>query len=396
MTMASLARADPDGAPQTPGWAVAVWVVAVLDTAFVAVAVILQVLGPPISAVESVSLLATVTIVALVGIVGSILSTRVAGNRVGWLLWLASVLMTISIAGGAYGSMSWGIFEGTLPATELVLLASNGAFAPAIGLIVIFIPLYFPNGELPSARWRYVAWWAAFGLVLLAIRDSGGAEQWTALLDVVNVIFVATAFPLVVAAAVLRFRRGTSIERQQLKWFAAAVAIAALGFGIATILPPPWSEATFLIGLLGLTLLPIAIGVAILRYRLFEIDRIISRTISWALVTGTLAAAFSALVIGLTALLGNIAGGSTFVVAGSTLIVFALFQPLRTRIQRVVDRRFDRARYDAERTAAAFATRLRDDVDLTSIQGDLLGVVHSSLQPASMVVWTRDQSDHLR
>ena len=142
---------------------------------------------------------------------------------------------------------------------------------------------------------------------------------------------------------------------------------------------------------LGLTLIPIAIGVAILRYRLYDIDRLISRTISWALVTGVLVAAFVGLVIGLTTVLGSLAGGSTFAVAGSTLVVFALFQPLRRRIQVAVDRRFDRARYDARRTADAFAERLRNDVDLASVQGDLLGVVVGSLQPASVAIWTRNQ-----
>jgi hypothetical protein len=147
--------------------------------------------------------------------------------------------------------------------------------------------------------------------------------------------------------------------------------------------------------MVGLISVPIAVVIAVLRYRLYEIDRIISRTISWAAITSVLVVAFVGLVLGLTSLLGSVAGGSTFAVAGSTLVVFALFQPLRARIQRGVDRRFDRARYDARRTADAFAERLRNDVDLASVQGDLLGVVHSSLQPASVAIWTRSQPGHI-
>jgi len=260
-------------------------------------------------------------------------------------------------------------------------------------LIVVFIPLYFPDGSLPSARWRYVTWYAMAGLGLSVagkLLPFGLPAQ--ALDDVISIVTL-TAIAAALLAMVLHFRRGDRVRRQQVKWVAAMAAVTAIGFGSSFVIEdgPGWA-----IGLIGMALLPVSIGIAVLRYRLFEIDRIISRTLSWALVTGCLVAAFVALVIGLTAVLGEVAGGSTFAVAGSTLVVFALFQPLRARVQRTVDRRFDRARYDAERTATAFATRLRDDVDLASVQGDLLGVVVGSLQPASVAIWTRSQPGDAR
>jgi hypothetical protein len=166
----------------------------------------------------------------------------------------------------------------------------------------------------------------------------------------------------------------------------------ALGgaFGGRTAAPEaPNSLVSVLVGYAGILAMPIAIGIAVTRYRLYEIDRLISRTIGWALVTGVLVAVFAGTVLGLQAVLARVTQGETLAVAASTLIAFALFQPVRRRVQRVVDRRFDRARYDGDRTAAAFAERLREQVDLAGLESDIAGVVDNALRPTSVGVWIR-------
>ena len=194
---------------------------------------------------------------------------------------------------------------------------------------------------------------------------------------------------LMVAAAisvVVRHRRAAGIERQQLRWFSAALAFVVLavvgGYIVGTLIPeigdqgPQW-------------LVPIAIGIAVLRYRLYDIDRIISRAIGYLVVTSVLVAAFALLVLGLTSVLEPLTGGNTLAVAGSTLVVAALFQPLRARVQRGVDRRFDRSRYDGERLLAALGERLRDEVDLAAIRGEVLATVDAAVRPSGPGLWLR-------
>jgi hypothetical protein len=297
-----------------------------------------------------------------------------------------------------------------LPGTTWLAWLLGFLYTPVIGALLIVLPLLFPNGHVLTPRWRWVLVLAvAVGIAqilptLFAPGTLEGTDQIVnplgieavgtirGIFDVASAIGLAVVLPLVLASLILRYRRGTGIEQQQLKWFAAAVILTGSCFAVALLPVGPLPIDFWLAWILAIPLIPIAIGIAILRYRLYDIDRIISRTISWSLLTGLLVACFAGLVIGLTSLLGSLAGGSTFAVAGSTLVVFALFQPLRRRIQVAVDRRFDRARYDARRTADAFAERLRNDVDLASVQGDLLGVVVGSLQPASVAIWTRNQA----
>ncbi len=204
-----------------------------------------------------------------------------------------------------------------------------------------------------------------------------------------------------VAAAVslvVRYRRAAGIERQQYRWLTAALAfvVAAVvgGYIVGLLLPAAGESGVVWLGaVVAFPLVPIAIGIAVLRYRLYEIDRIISRTIGWAIVTGVLAGAFALLVLGLTAVLQPFTGGNTLAVAGSTLIVATLFAPVRGRVQRAVDRRFNRARYDAERTVAGFATRLRDDVSLERLEGNIRDVVSLTLAPTSVGLWMRERGE---
>jgi hypothetical protein len=371
-----------------------VWLVAIVNVLLIMVPGLVAIgglasAGDP-ALLEAAAGVAIYALASLYGVVGAVIATRQPRNLVGWMLWLGGTALALAMAGSI---VTLTASPGTTPIIGLLIAIGGSMLTVGLYLIVVFIPLYFPDGSLPSARWRYVTWYAMAGLGLSVagkLLPFGLPAQ--ALDDVISIVTL-TAIAAALLAMVLHFRRGDRVRRQQVKWVAAMAAVTAIGFGSSFVIEdgPGWA-----IGLIGMALLPVSIGIAVLRYRLFEIDRIISRTLSWALVTGCLVAAFVALVIGLTAVLGEVAGGSTFAVAGSTLVVFALFQPLRARVQRTVDRRFDRARYDAERTATAFATRLRDDVDLASVQGDLLGVVVGSLQPASVAIWTRSQPGDAR
>jgi hypothetical protein len=219
------------------------------------------------------------------------------------------------------------------------------------------------------------------------------AELVSGLLEAVLVVLIVLAF----VSVIVRFRRSHDLERQQLKWFLAAAAVlagSAMGSAVFFMLGVELAaNAFYVVSGLSLGLLPIAIGVAVLRYRLYEIDRLISRTIGWATVTIVLVGAFSLLVLGSSAVLEPLTGGNTLAVAGSTLIVAALFTPLRSRVQRAVDRRFDRARYDGERLVGAFGERLRDEVDLETIRADVLATVDQAVRPASVGLWLRERPE---
>jgi hypothetical protein len=202
--------------------------------------------------------------------------------------------------------------------------------------------------------------------------------------------FGALVLAVVLSATsmVVRFRRSRLIEREQLKWFASAAVVAGLVFaGLGAI--DSANKAFQILTIVALLGLPISAGIAILRYRLYDIDRIISRTIGWAVVTSVLGAIFAGTIVGLQTILADVTQAQTLSVAASTLVAFVLFQPLRRRVQSVVDHRFNRARYDAERTAAAFAERRRDQVDIAGLRVDLTGTIDSALHPRALGIWIR-------
>jgi hypothetical protein len=341
--------------------------------------------------------------------VGFLVARRQPGNPLGWLFLAAAILLFVSNDGGDYAYAVYSLGR-DLPFGP-VALAVDELWSPGLVLFVVVI-LLFPDGRLSSRFWRGVlrCYWALYIVLVaayavataraLAVRplriDAAGglsavdnpAGVFGAILHVT--LFLAAAF---IARQVLAWRTASDDRREQLKWLAggSAVAIASLILGAAfgttghTTTVLEWIDNIFWFGLAAL---PVSMGVAILKYRLYDIDRIISRTLAYAIVTGLLVGLYAGLVLLATHVLSF---HSTVAVAASTLAAAALFNPLRRRVQHVVDRRFNRARYNADQTTAAFAARLKDAVDLNSVRDDLTTVVDQALEPTHVSVWTNER-----
>jgi hypothetical protein len=314
--------------------------------------------------------------------------------------------MTANLAGESYARYALLTAPGSLPG-GLYGAWLGWSYAPIVAILAVFLPLYFPTGRLLSPRWRPVLWLGA-GFLVLAVAGNAlwpGPDVLVPGVDPVRnpVVFLPRAKPLfellqglaglcllpaiggAIAALVVRFRRSRGVERQQLKWFTYAAALAPLP-PLAYNVDPRIFE---LLRPVIFPLVPISVGVAILRYRLYEIDRIINRTLVYGLLTVLLGAVYTAGVFGLGQLLNPVTGESALAVAASTLAVAALFQPARRRIQAVVDRRFNRRRYDAAKTIEAFSTRLRDQLDLDTLSTELLAIVDQTTEPTRASLWLR-------
>jgi hypothetical protein len=344
-------------------------------------------------------------IVATWGLMGALLVTRRPDNRVGWVLLAVGLGIGLALLGQLWGYLSFASFEGSLPGTEAGLILGL-LFNPSFFLVML-VPLLFPDGRLMSRRWTVVAALlllsaaaTLIGVVTkpgpiegmpafdnpLGMRTLGGLPQ--ALIDIGG-IGALVCIPAGIVAAVVRYRRGTMVERKQLKWFGSVLVLAFAMFFAATLLPQPYGQWAWIVASASLALVPVAIGIAILRYRLYEIDRIVSRTIGWALVSSLLLVVFAGTIVGLQALLAPFTNNNTLAVAGSTLVAAALFQPVRARVQRAVDRRFNRARVDAQQSIDAFGAHLRDDVDLAALHGRLITAADATVQPNGAGLWIR-------
>jgi len=352
--------------------------------------------------------------------VGAILVVRLPGHVIGWLLAVGG--LAIALTEGASGLADYGLnaHPGSVPGAIWFAWLGQLTWVPEIACLFILLPLFYPSGRLPSARWRVVI--VIAGALVVIGSVSGAVVQWapapypvgnplalggppaalvTFLNYVVATMLVLAGGALAIASLVVRYRRAAPIERQQLKWFAAVAILTGIGGAANIITSSPESSApTGALGTVnavsgfviyaGLALLPVAIGIAVLRYRLYEIDRLISRTISWVILTVLVAALFVASVLVFQTIVAPLTGSNEIAVAGSTLLVAALFQPIRRRVQRLVDRRFNRNRYDAERIIAAFARRLRDEVDLEALRSEILATVSAAVEPSSVSLWLRE------
>ncbi len=355
----------------------------------------------PLTAQTAAPMLAALTAAT----VGALLGSRRPRHPVGWLL--LGFGLSLTAIGIFMGYANYGLLAGSdaLPAARAAVRYYPTAIDAVSGAVGSFVLLLTPTGALPSPRWR---WWAGVTAAVLVVlllvvtlapepligRYQAGDTPLRphafggALLVANQVAFAVTLVAVVGAAASLvgRFRRARGVERQQLRWVAWAAATAAPTAVVVLAALALGSPAVFWASAYWLPMVPLAIGAAILRYRLYDLDRIISRTLAYGLLTVLLGGGYAGVVLGLGQLLGQ---NRSLTVAAATLAVAAAFQPTRRRIQAAVDPRFNRRRYDATQTVAAFSARLRDQVDLGTLTPELLGVVEQTMQPTQVSLWLR-------
>jgi hypothetical protein len=342
--------------------------------------------------------------------VGALVASRRPRHRVGWLL--VALGLSNAASGLAFSYSRYGLVArpGALPAAGYLAGFANGAVFLSLSLTG-FVLLLTPTGKLPSPRWR---WWARVQVAALVVAFLTSALAPMPLYpeypEIGNPLGVAAladgpltaAFPvgaLLILAGLMagavsllsRFRRAHGLERLQLRWLAMGAALAAVALLVALTALVVEGDGVVLQAAVGIcvALLPLATGAAILRYRLYDLDRIISRTLAYGLLTVLLGLGYAGVVLGLGRLLPQ---GSSLAVAAATLAVAAVFQPARRRIQQTVDRRFNRRRHDAGQTIAAFSARLRDQVDLDTLTAELLTVVDQTMQPTQASLWLRPQA----
>jgi hypothetical protein len=389
----------------TGGVAGALWVCSLV---LAAVAVWLDAVGPsPLPAAEE--FLLAVEVLAFTT-AGALVASRRPGSPIGWLLLAEGLVWEVVAALDAYVRHVPAANPAGLPAGPLAAWVLNWVWIPAFGIVVLLF-LLFPDGRLPGRRWRVVLGLAALGSVLnvaarvlmpgplaeapaivnpLGVRGSIGL--WRVVEGVGNPLLGLMVIAAIVSL-VVRFRRAGGVERQQLKWLALAGVVAVVVGVLVDVV-----ELTGLVGhadtgnllLASFAGIPIATAIAVLRYRLYDIDRLLNRTLVYAVLTALLGTLYAGAVLGLGQLFGGLgAEPPSWAVAGATLAVAALFQPARRRIQAVVDRRFNRRRYDAARTVEAFSARLRDQIDLDSITSELLAVADQTMEPTGASLWLR-------
>ena len=343
--------------------------------------------------------------------IGALLVIRRPGNAIGWLMVVVGVGFAQSQLSIALTSTF--AAEDTLQGERLAQIAGWATvLLQLVGIFQIAIGFLYPDGRVQSRRWGLFmrGFWALAGLFVVTSLTQPGPLQLVPALQnpfgfgpdlrgdrpftPILYLFMVIVFVGLAVSMASRYRSGAHVERLQLKWFVLALGLSAIGLGIATseVIFPDSAGDT-----IGLTVfvfagavVPVAIAIAILRYRLYDIDRIISRTIAYAVVSAITAIVFGGAIVLLTTVLARFAEGQTIAVAAATLTAFIAFQPLLRRVRRNVDRRFDRVRYDAEQTVAGFSTRLRDEVDISTVTTDLRSTVEGAVNPASVGLWLRE------
>jgi hypothetical protein len=334
---------------------------------------------------------------------GAVMAARRPRNPVGWLFSAAALFLgSLSLSSALYWHLAFGD-PSPSGSAELLLWIEAWAWVPAVVCLFILIPLLFPTGRAPTSRWRPVGWTAAGAGSLLVVGSAfapGSLENYPwadnplgiegfpgKTLAGIGFFGCVLAALAAIASLVVRYRRSHGVERQQLKWMTAAGALLVLSFVAGGLLTDWVSEqAGWAALVVGLSIVAMAVAIALLRYRLYDLDVVVNRALVYAVLTVMLAGSYFGLVLLLQIVLSP---SSDLAVAGSTLAVAALFRPARSRIQRAVDRRFYRRRYDAAHTLERFGARMRDEVDLDALGGELSAVVANTMQPAHVSLWVR-------
>jgi hypothetical protein len=348
-------------------------------------------------------------VVLAFALVGALVASRLPGNPIGWVCLIIGLTVALGGAAGEYSAYTLHTRPGSLPGGEYMAWLGNWAWIPAVGLMGSFTILLFPSGRVPTHRWRAVAWLSGAVLVLASLSEAFlpgklaeapnvtnpfGIKSARGALELVNTgsfLLLPLCFVLSAFSMVVRFRRSTGEERQQLKWFAAAAVL--LGACFPVVFMVPWGVAEDLVTLLFAGP-PVAIGIAILRYRLYDIDIIINRALVYGSLTAMLVAIYVGSVVGLQTVFRALSGQeSTLAVVASTLAIAALFNPLRRGVQGFVDRRFYRRKYDAAKTLEAFGSRLREETNLDALREDVVAVARRTVQPAHVSLWLRSDPE---
>jgi hypothetical protein len=333
-------------------------------------------------------------------------------NPMGWMFCVVGLLFGALHFVAEYAIYALLAEPGSLSAGEAAAWVCSWLFVPQLGLSGLLV-LLFPNGRLPSARWRWFVWFSVLSILLATVMAAlspgkidiglGPIDNPLGIAGLPNVYKPVEGLLLSLVlvaggAQVVRLRRARGVERQQIKWFAYAIVVTASGAFIKDIIPvvlsAPWLQWVGYVPLvIGAVSIPIAMGVAILRYRLYEIDTLINRTLVYGSLTAALVALYFGLIVMLQRIFVLLTGErSTLAVVASTLLIAALFNRLRGRIQGFIDRRFYRSKYDARKTLEAFSAHMRDETDLEALSDDLVGVVRETMQPAHVSLWLRPQT----
>ena len=399
-------------------WALALWLIAVAMTSLFVVLVVLSRGSPGPLEFDTAPLFTALyaVVVLIFSSVGGLIVARRPENRIGWLFSFTGLATITGICAQLYGDQALFDQPGNLPGGEWAVWVSSWLIPAGLVASPIYLLFLFPTGRAPSARWRKII--QALTVLLVfgflgemfkpgliepigfgVVNPAGVDGAAGRLIRSLSIAFDAGAIPasiLGITSLVKRFHAARGEQRLQFKWFAYVASVMGMGFmgsflagliGIQAL-----ADALFITGACGLAAIPIATGLAILRYRLYDIDRIINRTLVYGALTAVLAAIYAFCVVGLPNLL-QIGRDSEVLVAASTLLVAALFQPVRRGIQTFIDRRFYRSRYDAAQTTDAFGARLRNEVRLDEVTGDLIGVVHRALQPSHTSLWLAPEGD---
>jgi len=358
-------------------------------------------------------------------IVGALIASKRPKIPIGWICLSAGIFWMLAILTGEYGVYGLVARPGSVPFPAAIGSLTEWIWAPALGLLGTYLILLFPDGRLPSRRWRPVAWLSGAVIVLVSagsaltpgrsqdlgvVRNPFGLEEYPWVEDVTQ--SVTLLLPLCILASalslVLRFLRSRGEERAQIKWLAFAASILGLGFSSfvipGIIVPvagggadPLWENLLEDAVTLSFAGVPVAVGIAILHYRLYDIDILINRTLVYGALTASLALVYFGGVATVQATFRAVTGQEQqpqLAIVVSTLVIAALFNPLRRRIQGFIDRRFYRKKYDAAKTLEAFSARLRDETNLDALSDDLVSVVRETMQPAHVSMWLRPDPHH--
>jgi hypothetical protein len=360
-------------------------------------------LPPAVEPFEPERLFSDIPFLVFAGM-GVLIAARRPHNPIGWMFIAVGFLFLFPVFATDYALHALYSNPGSLPAGAFAAWATTWSWLLGIGAFAMVV-LLFPDGRLSTRRWRPLAWvvvadtlisvlavavllWPERGLQLVGVWEQASTTRTDSALRIISIGFpvLIIAMLAAVVSLLLRFRRSRGEERQQLKWVVYGGSLP-LVINLVTGLVTGFSETSFLllVEAVGVLALPVTTGIAVLKYRLYDIDLIINRTLVYLALTAILGLSYFVLVAGIS----SVAGESSLTVAGATLAVAALFQPLRRRIQSLIDRRFYRSKYDAEKTLADFSAKLRNDIDLDHLTTEMAAVVHDTLQPAHFSLWLR-------